>query len=36
MSLGELQENMHLGESLPVAGGADDDPALSAVNDLMK
>jgi hypothetical protein len=22
MSLGEFQENMHVGESLPVAGGA--------------
>jgi len=30
MSLGEFQENMHLGESLPVAGGAGADDELSA------
>ena len=30
MSLGEFQENMHVGESLPVAGGAGADDELSA------
>ncbi len=30
MSLGEFQENMHVGESLPVAGGAGSDGELSA------
>ncbi len=30
MSLGEFQENMHMGESLPVAGVAGSDYELSA------
>jgi len=30
MSLGEFQENMHVGESLPVAGGTGADGELSA------
>ncbi len=30
MSLGEFQKNMHVGESLPVAGGAGANAELSA------
>jgi hypothetical protein len=36
MSLGEFQENMHVGESLPVAGGAGVDAELSAAAALMQ